>query len=128
MSDMNSAKNRAVWFDIAVSDLEKGKAFYEGVLGCEVKMENYGDVTFCTIEHKDGNGGCLIEDKALAGGSGGVLLYLNADGRIHDAVTKVRELGGVVLEDPHQIGPHGCRAIVKDCCGNKLALHSTETV
>lgn len=128
MTTMNSKKNRAVWFDIAVSDLDKGQAFYAGVLGCKVEKQNFGDITFCTIEHDEGNGGCIIEDGALAGGSGGILLYLNADGRIKDAVSKVKELGGEVLEDVHQIGPHGCRAIVKDCCGNRFALHSTETV
>ncbi|GAB4547072.1 MAG: hypothetical protein Tsb0013_06530 [Phycisphaerales bacterium] len=126
MTTANTAINRAVWFDIAVSDLDMAQAFYAGVLGCKVEKENYGDVTFCTIEHEDGNGGCLIEDTVNAGAASGVLLYLNADGRIREALERVKELGGEVVEDVHRIGPHGCRAIIKDCCGNRLALHSTE--
>jgi predicted enzyme related to lactoylglutathione lyase len=54
----------------------------------------------------------------------GVMLYLNVDGRIRDAVSKVVPNGGRVLEDTHAIGPHGFRAVVLDSEGNRIALHS----
>ena len=53
-----------------------------------------------------------------------LLLYLNVDGRIKDAVEQVSKLGGAVLEDVHSIGPHGFRAIVRDSEGNRVVLHS----
>jgi predicted enzyme related to lactoylglutathione lyase len=56
--------------------------------------------------------------------AGGVLLYLNANGRIRDAVSKVVPNGGSVLQDTHSIGSPGFRAIVLDSEGNRIALHS----
>ena len=56
--------------------------------------------------------------------AGGVLIYLNVDGRIQDAVSKVVPHGGTVLQTTHPIGPHGFRAVVLDSEGNRVALHS----
>ena len=123
MGDFNSKYNRAVWFDIPVADLDRAAAFYTAVLGVRVDKETFGDFTFCVIEHKDGNGGCLVKDEAEIA-AGGILLYLNVDGRIRDAVSKVVPRGGTVTKPIHSIGPHGFRAIVLDSEGNRIALHS----
>jgi predicted enzyme related to lactoylglutathione lyase len=56
--------------------------------------------------------------------AGGVLIYLNVNGRIRDAVKNVVPNGGSVVQDTHAIGPHGFRAIVLDSEGNRIALHS----
>ena len=77
------------------------------------------------VDHKDGNGGCLVKEPSHVTGTGGILCYLNVDGRIRDAVAQVTKLGGKVLEPTHPIGPHGFRALVLDSEGNRLALHST---
>ena len=55
----------------------------------------------------------------------GILVYMNVEGRIRDAVAQVEKLGGKVLEPTHPIGPHGFRAIVLDSEGNRIALHSS---
>lgn len=125
MSDLNSAHNRLVWFDIPVADLDRAAAFYRAVMGIDVQREKYGDHEFCVLDHKDGNGGCLVKEPSHITGTGGVLCYLNVNGRIRDAVAQVTRLGGKVLEPTHAIGPHGFRAVVLDCEGNRLALHST---
>ena len=54
----------------------------------------------------------------------GILIYMNVDGRIRDAVRQAQKLGGRVLEAVIGIGPHGFRAIVLDSEGNRIALHS----
>jgi uncharacterized protein len=123
MSDFNSQNNRAVWFDVPVSDLDRAGRFYRNVLGVGVNRETFGDVSFCVIEHHDGNGGCLVLSKEEIA-AGGVLLYLNVNGRIRDAVAKVVPNGGSIIQDTHAIGPHGFRAIVLDSEGNRIALHS----
>src|SRR6478735_6139650 len=123
MSDFNSEHNRAVWFDIPVTDLDRAAQFYRAVLGVGVQKETYGNFSFCVIDHKDGNGGCLVPNEQEIA-AGGVLLYLNANGRICDAVSKVVPNGGSVIEEPHAIGPHGFRAVVLDSEGNRIALHS----
>ena len=123
MSDFNSEKNRAVWFDIPVADLDRSAAFYRAVLGVGVTRETFGDFSFCVIEHKEGNGGCLVLNEAEIT-AGGVVLYLNVNGRIRDAVEKVVPHGGTVIQPIHSIGPHGFRAIILDSEGNRVALHS----
>jgi hypothetical protein len=123
MSDLNSKHNRAVWFDVPVADLDRAAAFYRAVLGVRVDKEQFDKFSFCVIEHDQGNGGCLVlEPQGVV--KGGILVYMNVDGRIRDAVAQVKPHGGKVLQDTHAIGPHGFRAIVEDSEGNRIALHS----
>lgn len=123
MSDFNSQNNRAVWFDIPVAELDRAAAFYAAVLGVRVDKAEFDGYSFCVIEHTDGNGGCLVKSPDEVSAVG-VMIYLNVNGRIRDAVAKVRSHGGGLVEDVHSIGPHGFRAIVLDSEGNRVALHS----
>jgi predicted enzyme related to lactoylglutathione lyase len=123
VSDYNSTHNRAVWFDIPVADLDRAIRFYRVVLGVGVEKQDFGGSSIGVIEHKDGNGGCLVPEKAEIS-AGGILLYLNVDGRIRDAVQNVVPQGGTVIEPIQSIGPHGFRAVVLDSEGNRIALHS----
>jgi predicted enzyme related to lactoylglutathione lyase len=125
VSNMNSTNNRAVWFDIPVADLDRAAAYYRAALGIAVHKTESNGFEFCVLDHGAGNGGCLIPKADEAGAATGILLYLNVDGRIRDAVSRTPELGGRVLEPTHAIGPHGFRAVVLDSEGNRIALHST---
>jgi uncharacterized protein len=125
MSDLNSLRNLTVWCDIPVANLDRASAFYAATLAIgvdKVEMENF---TFCVFHHDAGNGGCLIPNEAGISGSAGILLYMNVDGRIRDAVVQVGKMGGKIVEPVHSIGPHGFRAIVLDSEGNRIALHSS---
>jgi uncharacterized protein len=124
MSDLNSQHNRAVWFDIPVANLDRAGRFYSAVLGIKVDKIETPEFTFSLFEHGEGNGGCLVDDRATISSDKGILVYLNADGRIRDAVKQVEAHGGRVIEPIHPIGPHGFRAIIVDCEGNRVALHS----
>ncbi len=124
MGDFNRDKNRAVWFDMPVIDLDRATAFYAGVLDVAVRIDTFGDVRFAVIAHEDGNGGCLVVRPDEVAADRGVLLYLNAHGRLRDAVAKTDTLGGRVVEEIHPIGPHGFCATILDSEGNRLALHS----
>ena len=99
MSEYNAANNRAVWFDIPVADLDRSVGFYSSVLAIAVTKEQVGEVSFGLLEHKDGNGGCLVVQPNEIAAESGILLYMNVNGRIHDAVAKVGENGGEVVED-----------------------------
>jgi predicted enzyme related to lactoylglutathione lyase len=124
MSNYNAEKNRIVWVDVPVADLDRAIAFYSAVLGVKVSKESMPGVSFGLFFHGDGNGGCLVvEEKAIAGDRG-ILVYMNVGGRIRDAVQKVSQSGGTIIQDIHAIGPHGFRAIVRDSEGNRIALHS----
>ena len=124
MSEFNRENNRAVWFDIPVADLDRATEFYKAVLGVDVFQEAFGDIKFSVIEHENGNGGCLVVSPDDITRDGGILLYLNVHNRIRDAVAKVADGGGTIVEDVHAIGPHGFRAIILDSEGNRVALHS----
>lgn len=128
MGDLNTLHNRAVWFDIPVRDVERAAGFYRAVLGCGVSVESMPGCRFGVFQHDQGNGGCLIEAPEAITDSAGIMVYLNADGRIHEAVGLVAAHGGRVVEPVHSLGPHGCRAVIVDSEGNRLALHSTEAV
>lgn len=123
MSDFNRERNRAVWFDIPVADLDRAIAFYEDVLDVKVTKESFESFSFAVLEHEDGNGGCLVPMPEDISGKG-IMLYLNVHGRIREAVEKVTVRGGSVIEAVHEIGPHGFRAIVFDSEGNRIVLHS----
>lgn len=125
MSDFNSDKNRFVWMDIPVDDLDRACAFYAGVLAIKVQQECFADTHFAVLEHDDGNGGCLVpRAPGTAPSAGGPMVYLNADGRLAEACALVEELGGKITAPSHAIGPHGFRALIEDSEGNAFALHS----
>jgi uncharacterized protein len=124
MTDYNSERNRAVWVDIPVADLDRSAAFYHAVLGVEILPQQFGDMRFCVIAHQEGNGGCLVIKPQEISSTGGLLVYLNVDGRIRDATAQVVPHGGKVLEPVQSIGPHGFRAVVLDSEGNRIGLHS----
>jgi predicted enzyme related to lactoylglutathione lyase len=124
MTNFNSQRNRAVWIDIPVADLDRAAAFYGAVLAISIHREQFGETKFCVLDHQDGNGGCLVPGKDQISSTGGILVYLNVDGRIRDAVANVASHGGKVLQPIHSIGAHGFRALILDSEGNRLALHS----
>lgn len=123
MSDLNSTHNRVVWVDIPVVNLDRAQKFYAAVLAIPVHKEQFGEWTFCVLDHKDGNGGCLVPHPDEVSNKG-ALIYMNVNGRIRDAVGKVELNGGKVITPTEAIGPHGFRAVVTDSEGNRIALHS----
>ena len=123
MSDLNTLHNRAVWFDIPVAELKRAADFYSAMLAVKVDIFSEAGFSFAVIEHSDGNGGCLVPNPADISNKG-IMLYLNVNGRIQDAVAKVNLHGGKVLQAVHAIGPHGFRAVVIDSEGNRVVLHS----
>ena len=121
--------NRIVWVDIPVLDLERAIAFYSAVLGSQVTKEGGPGFVFGLLPHSGNDvGGCLYspgDDNSPS--KLGPLIYLNAEGRLAQAVQAVTTHGGEVLQAVHQIGPHGFRAIVLDSEGNRVALHAPAT-
>lgn len=124
MSELNARHNRAVWFDIPVADLDRAARFYSAVMGIPVHKHSMEGFNFCVLDHELGNGGCLVEGKDSVTAKG-ILVYMNAEGRIRAAVAEVPKQGGKVLEAVKSIGPHGFRAVVLDSEGNRIALHSS---
>ena len=118
--------NCVVWIDIPVRDLDRAIAFYSAVLGRPVTKEGGPGFVFGLLSHTGSEvGGCLYSpDSDNSPSKVGPLIYLNAEGRLAQAVLAVATQGGQVLQAVHPIGPHGFRTIVLDSEGNRIALHA----
>jgi predicted enzyme related to lactoylglutathione lyase len=117
--------NQIVWCDIPVIDLDRAIRFYERVLGGAVRKHELSGTTVGILPHGDGEvGACLVACDGTKPADGGVIIYLNCNGRIDAAVEAAAMNGGTVLEPKHSISPFGFRAIVMDSEGNRIALHS----
>jgi len=117
--------NTIVWVDIPVVDLDRAIKFYSAVLGGEVKKQEFPGMSIGLLPgHESDVSGCLYVKEDEKPSATGLLIYLNADGRLDEAVTAVEPNGGKVLAARHQIGPYGFRAIILDSEGNRVALHS----
>jgi predicted enzyme related to lactoylglutathione lyase len=123
--------NPICWTDIPVLDLDRAIAFYSAVLGQPVTREGGPGFAFGLFPHAgdgSGAGGCLVSPgDGNTPSKAGPLVYLNAGGRLEEAVQAVTTHGGQVLQAIHPIGPHGSRAIVLDSEGNRIALHTPPT-
>jgi uncharacterized protein len=117
--------NQIVWCDIPVLDLDRAVKFYSAVLGAEVKKQDFPGMTIGLLPHHDGEvGGCLFTSDNEKPTDKGLMIYLNANGRLDDAIAAVMANGGKVLQPKQPIGPFGFRAIILDSEGNRMALHS----
>ena len=117
--------NQIVWCDIPVSELDRAVKFYSAVLGREVKKQDFSGMTVGILPHNDGEvGGCLYYSSEEKPSAQGVMIYLDANGRLDDAISAVTAHGGKILQPKHAIGPFGFRCIILDSEGNRVALHS----
>src|SRR5258705_12236556 len=87
--------NQIVWCDIPVLDLDRAVKFYSAVLGQAVNKQEFPGMTVGILPHNEGEvGGCLVscaEDKPSATGA---MIYLNASGRLDDAIAAAAQHGG----------------------------------
>jgi predicted enzyme related to lactoylglutathione lyase len=117
--------NSFVWVDIPVLNLDRAIRFYSAVLGMEVEKNDYPGMSIGTFHHKDDEvGGCVYLSDKVKPSADGPLVYLNAHGRIDEALEAVKAIGGKILQPKESIGPYGYRAIILDTEGNRVALHS----
>src|ERR1700675_1589552 len=114
------ATDTLCWTDIPVRNLDRAITFYSAVLGKEVSKMSEGGFEYGLLPHEAKNASSCLCVGSDSGGSAnqpsqsGPLIYLSVEGRVDDAVKAVKSNGGKVLQDKHQIGPHGFRAIIVD--------------
>lgn len=113
--------NQIVWCDIPVLDLDRAINFYSVVLGQPMKKQEFPGITIGILPHNDGEvGGCLFTSADEKPSEKGLMIYLNANGRLDDAIAAVARNGGNVVQPKHPIGPFGFRAIIVDSEGIEL--------
>lgn len=118
--------NAAGWFEIAVRDLKRAKAFYESVFGIELDVQRMGDYDLAMFPMKmefGGAAGCLSKGPEAEPSHKGTLVYFSVTD-INAVLARVRESGGKVLREKVSIDKYGYIGLFEDTEGNRLGLHS----
>lgn len=112
------------WFEIPATDFARAVAFYTTVLDTTVREEVFMDIPNAIFMTADGQGiGAIVQAATATPSRDGVLLYLDATGRLDAALALVADHGGNVVMPRTSIGPQGWMAIIADTEGNQLGLH-----
>lgn len=121
--------NNAVgWFEIYVQDMERAKAFYEGVFGTPLsRLESPGIemMAFPMDSERYGSPGALVCMPGVPSGGNSVLVYFICDDCAVEAAKAV-DKGGKLEKDKFSIGEYGFIALVIDTEGNMIGLHSMQ--
>jgi len=133
---MSDQRNPVGWFEIYVSDLNRAKAFYEGMLEIELSElpvpEGAGIppvkmLAFPTSQEEfwPGAPGALCQMEGVKPGAGGTLVYFSCKDCAHNAAL-AEKAGGKIQAPKFPIGDYGFISMVEDTEGNTIGLHSTE--
>jgi uncharacterized protein len=118
------------WFEIPALDLDRAFQFYSIILNGNVRKGTFGngDLILFNVPFGTGEavGGSIVVRPDLTPTTEGGILYLNAFGKLGDAVSKVANAGGKVLAPEINLGKFGFAAIIVDSEGNKIGLLSNE--
>jgi uncharacterized protein len=119
--------NAISWFEIPVTDFDRAKNFYEGVLNIKMEtnqMPGY-QLAFFPVNDEGGVSGAICYGEGYIPSGNGSLIYLNANPDLDAAIEKVGELGGRLIVPKSMIGENlGYYAFIIDTEGNKIALFS----
>lgn len=126
-SSIIMAVNPVSWFEIAVTDMNRARKFYESVFAVELtnlpSPEGGEYWTFPMQESAMGAGGALTSSEGMKTGPGGTLIYFQSeDCSIEEA--RVEPSGGTVLQPKRRIGDYGFISICMDSEGNPFGLYS----
>ncbi len=98
-------KSAAAWFEIPCADLDRAQRFYETILGCRMKKDDFGDEgdVMCVFPAVQGGvAGALVKRPFQQPGSTGTMVYLNCDGELHGTIARVPGAG---RQNSHQANP-----------------------
>ena len=129
MSEQRKKRASAVaWFEIPSRDLNRAKRFYETILDCTMKSDEFEhkDEEICIFPaEQTGVSGALVKRNFQRPGSDGTMVYLSCDGRLDAVLSKVVEAGGRVIVPRTLVpGGHGAFACMRDSEGNHVGLHT----
>lgn len=117
------------WSEIAVSDLEKSKAFYINVFGWEFhKSENTGEemvyLEFSSTKAEYPDSAMYQIDPKMFGGTPPpphINQYVSVD-NVDESLEKVTALGGSIIFGPYDIPNVGRMAVINDPTGALISL------
>ena len=117
------------WFEIPVTDMARGIAFYESLLGITLRREPCSGVDLALFPADEANGvkGALMAVDKLTPSTDGVILYLNAGASISKVLDRLDVCGGKLLLGPVTL-PDGLGrfAHITDPEGQRIGLHAMD--
>jgi hypothetical protein len=121
-------KHAVNWFEIPVRNLDRAQAFYQQVLGVDLKRETMGSeqMAMFPTEGETAVSGCLnLGAEGVAPSAAGTRVYLNAAPSIDAALARVTAAGGRITT-PKVALPEGMGffAHIADTEGNVVGLHA----
>lgn len=112
------------WFEIPATNFARAVTFYNSVLDTTLREEVFMDIPNAIFMTAEGRGiGSVVQAATAIPSRDGVLLYLDATGRLDAALALVTDNGGQVVMPRMAIGPQGWMAIISDSEGNHIGLH-----
>ncbi len=115
------------WFEIAVTDMDRAKKFYEEVFKINIDVQNFGGVMMGFFpSKKDASGamGSLILQESYEPSHKGTLIYFSSND-VQIELNRVLAVGGKILQEKTMISPdHGYMGVFEDSEGNRIALYS----
>lgn len=120
--------NPVGWFEIYVQDMDRAKAFYEGVFGVQLAKLDSPEIeiwAFPMDNERYGAPGALVRMPGFASGANSVLIYFTcADCAVEAA--KAASSGGKLEKEKFSIGQYGYISLIIDTEGNMIGLHSMQ--
>jgi len=131
LAKLSAESNAITWFEIPVTDMERAKKFYETVLDIKLvtqkaeagtdAMALFPRLSGGSMGRSDVVSGSLIKAERLHPAGDGVLIYLNANPNLDQAIAQIEKSGGKLLL-PKTKNPAGFVCIFMDTEGNKMGL------
>ncbi len=118
--------NPVIWFEIPVTDMARGQAFYEAVFGFRLEIVDSGErqmAMFPMEMNAIGAGGALVKGKENVPSHTGTIIYF-AVPDITATLAKVAAHNGKTLVPKTDIGQYGFFGLFEDSEGNCIGLHS----
>ncbi len=117
-------KDIVVWFEIPAANFERAVGFYEKLVGYSLMRENMGAQAAVFKHDQEIVSGCVME-KPGHKGMEGVMIYLNCNGFLDDAVARVEKAGGKLCSPIVELpGDMGRFIHIEDTEGNRVGLHA----
>lgn len=117
--------NPVGWFKIYVQDIDRAKAFYEGVFGVKLeRLETDLEMwSFPMAMDRMGCAGSIVKMDGVSSGGNSIIVYFLCDDCAVEAA-RAGEFGGGIAREKMSIGQYGYIALVHDSEGNMIGLHS----
>ncbi len=119
-------QNAINWFDIPAVDFDRAVTFYETIMGVTLRRAPSGGTMngiFPADRERNGVAGAVCAGDGYVPSAQGSIIYLNADGKLDDILSRVEAAGGKILRPKTDIGAPGFIAWLIDSEGNRVGLH-----